>query len=50
MCQKMRKKPRKTVSRVNRVGGDRACLCKDRKTYDKKCCTGETHAQGIGAI
>jgi hypothetical protein len=32
------------------TGGKRACLCKDGKTYSKECCTGELHAQGIGAL
>ena len=37
-------------SRINRKGGNRACLCKNRKTYHKKCCTGEIHAQGVGSV
>jgi hypothetical protein len=31
-------------------GGKRACLCKDKNTYDKKCCDGSMWAQGIGQI
>lgn len=31
-------------------GGKRGCLCADGKTYSKECCTGELHAQGIGAL
>ena len=32
-------------------GGRRACLCKDKfNLFNKKCCTGELHAQGIGRI
>ncbi len=46
----MKRKKLRTVSSINRKGGNRACLCPDKKTYDKKCCTGENHAQGIGAI
>ena len=29
---------------------NRACLCKDGKTYSRKCCNGELYAQGIGVI
>ena len=47
----MRKKRKyKSESRINPKGGRRGCLCKDRKTYHPDCCTGEMHAQGIGAI
>lgn len=28
----------------------RGCLCKDGKTYSRKCCDGSLHAQGIGVI
>ena len=28
----------------------RACLCKDGKTYSRKCCDGSFQAQGIGNI
>jgi len=44
------KKKYKSISRINPKGGKRGCLCKDKKTYDPKCCTGEMHAQGIGNI
>lgn len=44
------KKKYKSMSRINPRGGKRGCLCKDKKTYDPKCCTGEMHAQGIGKI
>lgn len=46
----MDKKKPKTVSRTSPKGGRRGCLCKDRKTYHKDCCTGEAHAQGIGPV
>ena len=26
----------------------RACLCKDKNTYSRKCCNGSLWAQGIG--
>lgn len=28
----------------------RGCLCKDGKTYSKKCCDGSFQAQGIGSL
>ncbi len=28
----------------------RACLCKDKDTYSRKCCDGSIWAQGIGVI
>lgn len=28
----------------------RGCLCKDGKTYSRKCCDGSFQAQGIGSI
>ena len=32
-------------------GGKRGCLCKDGKTYSRKCCKGESYwEQGIGEI
>lgn len=41
----------KTPSRVNpRPGSNRACLCKDKDIYSKKCCDGTMWAQGIGQI
>ena len=44
------KKKYKSMSKIRPRGGKRGCLCKDRKTYHPKCCTGEMHAQGIGKI
>ena len=29
---------------------NRACLCKDGRTYSRKCCKGELINQGIGSI
>jgi hypothetical protein len=31
-------------------GGNRACLCKHKDTYSRKCCDGGLWAQGIGSI
>jgi hypothetical protein len=31
-------------------GGTRGCLCKDGRTYSRKCCDGSLRAQGIGNI
>ena len=28
----------------------RGCLCKDGKTYSRKCCDGSFQAQGIGNL
>jgi len=45
------KKEWKTPSRSSpQGGGTRACLCKDKNTYSKKCCDGSLWAQGIGPI
>jgi hypothetical protein len=37
----------KTLSKASPKGGRRGCLCEDG-TYNKKCCDGTLHAQGIG--
>jgi len=37
------------TSRSGRLGGNRACLCKDG-TYSTKCCDGSLWAQGIGNV
>lgn len=37
----------KTLSKASPKGGRRGCLCDDG-TYNKKCCDGTLHAQGIG--
>ena len=31
-------------------GGKKGCLCKDGKTYNPECCTGELQAQGVGRL
>jgi len=38
-----------TPSRTSPRGGRRGCLCKDGKTYSRKCCDGTIGAQGIGS-
>jgi hypothetical protein len=38
-----------TPSRTSPRGGRRGCLCKDGKTYSRKCCDGSIGAQGIGS-
>ena len=50
--RKRRKKnaiPLGRLSRSSPKGGKRGCLCKDMKTYNRKCCDGSLYAQGIGA-
>lgn len=37
-------------SRNSPKGGKRGCLCKDKKTYNVKCCDGSLQAQGIGKV
>ncbi len=29
---------------------NKGCLCKDGRTYSRKCCDGSVRAQGIGKI
>ena len=31
-------------------GGNRACLCRDGRTYSRRCCDGSLQAQGIGNV
>ncbi len=47
--KKRHKVERGSMSRTSPKGGKRGCLCKDDKTYSRKCCDGSMHAQGIGA-
>jgi len=37
----------KTLSKASPKGDRRGCICEDG-TYNKKCCDGTLHAQGIG--
>ncbi len=37
-------------SRSSPKSNGRACLCKDKNKYSKKCCDGNLWAQGIGNI
>jgi hypothetical protein len=44
----MNRKKFVTPSNSSPRGGRRGCLCKDGRTYSKKCCDGSLQAQGIG--
>lgn len=44
------KKTNETLGRNVPNNGRRGCLCKDGKTYSRKCCDGTLRAQGIGNI
>lgn len=44
------KKKIKSFSRTSPKNSNRGCLCKDGRTYDKKCCDGSMKAQGIGSV
>jgi len=44
------KKTNETLGRNVPKNGRRGCLCKDGKTYSRKCCDGTLRAQGIGRI
>ena len=46
----MRNKMKETPSYSSPKGGTRGCLCKDGKSYSKKCCNGSLRAQGIGNV
>ena len=46
----MRRDKFKTPSRTSPKSAKRGCLCKDGKTYSRKCCDGTLRAQGIGKI
>jgi hypothetical protein len=46
----MHKKTNETLGRNVPKNGRRGCLCKDGKTYSRKCCDGTLRAQGIGKI
>jgi hypothetical protein len=37
-------------SRSSPKSSGRACLCRDKDTYSRKCCKGEIMNQGIGSI
>jgi hypothetical protein len=37
------------TSKSSPRGGKRGCLCKNG-TYSKKCCNGDLHEQGVGAL
>tara|TARA_R110002050_G_scaffold260711_3_gene400469 strand:+ start:1325 stop:1468 length:144 start_codon:yes stop_codon:yes gene_type:complete len=39
-----------TPSQTSPKGGKRACLCKNKNTYSRKCCKGDVTNQGIGNV
>ena len=39
-----------TPSLTSPKNSRRACLCKGKNTYSRKCCDGSLWAQGIGSI
>lgn len=39
-----------TKSNSSPKGNKRGCLCRDGKSYSRKCCNGSLQAQGIGNI
>ena len=41
---------KETPSYSSPKGGNRGCLCKDGKTYSKKCCDGTLRGQGVGSV
>lgn len=43
-------KSNETLGRTSPDNDKRACMCKDGKTYSRKCCDGTLRAQGIGKI
>jgi hypothetical protein len=44
------KRTNETPSRTSPRNSRRGCLCKDGRTYARKCCDGTLRAQGIGKI
>lgn len=46
----MPNKKYESMSKITPKGGNRGCLCKDKKKYDPKCCTGQMQAQGVGKV
>ena len=47
----MKKKDKNHIpSTASPTGKRKACLCKNGKTYSRKCCDGSVSAQGIGKI
>jgi len=39
-----------TLGKSSPKNNSRGCLCRDGKTYSRKCCNGTLRAQGIGNI
>lgn len=43
-------KSKETVGQQVPTNSKRGCLCKNGKTYSRKCCDGTLRSQGIGKI
>lgn len=43
-------KSKETVGRQVPTNSRRGCLCKNGKTYSRRCCDGTLRSQGIGNI
>ncbi len=50
MKKNIKKDDRYTPSNSSPKSNRRACLCKDKLTYSRKCCDGSLPAQGIGQV
>jgi len=51
MAQQRNKNSKSFIpSTASPTHGRRGCLCKNGKTYSRKCCDGSVEAQGIGKI
>lgn len=44
------KRTEETPSRTSPRNSRRGCLCKNGRTYSRKCCDGTLRAQGVGKI
>ncbi len=51
MAQSRNKKSKSFIpSTASPTHGRKGCLCKNGRTYSRKCCDGSVEAQGIGKI
>ena len=41
---------KETPSYSSPKSSKRGCLCKDGRTYSKKCCNGTLRGQGVGSV
>ena len=46
----MKNRTKETPSYSSPKGGTRGCLCKDGRTYSRKCCDGTLRGQGVGNV